>query len=166
MSVAVVMTGGTIAKTYHPRIGELVNQEPKVASIISGLRLDGMQIDYVDLMHRDSLTMDDAARAEVVSAVRTACRGHDAVLVTHGTDTLAETARVLCAEFDSPPVPVVFTCAMVPFVVAGSDAAQNVTEALLSLRLLPPGAFLVLHNRILALPDVAKNFETLTFDEA
>ncbi|MEM9631649.1 MAG: asparaginase domain-containing protein [Pseudomonadota bacterium] len=166
LSIAVVMTGGTIAKSYDPTLAKLVNAEPKVTEIIAGLRTDDLRFDYVDLMHLDSLEIGDAERRQIASAVAAACKTHDGVLVTHGTDSMAQSGAFLCERMQDIPVPVVFTGAMVPFALKGSDAAQNIAEALLALRLLPAGAYVVLHNRVLRLPGVQKDHETLTFEEA
>ena len=166
LSVAVVMTGGTIAKSYDPAKAKLVNCEPKVTEIIAGLRTDDLRFDFFDLMHLDSLEIGDAERVRIADTVAAACKTHDAVLVTHGTDSMAESGAFLCERMQDIPVPVVFTGAMVPFMLKSSDASQNIAEALLAIRLLPPGAYVVLHNRVLRLPGVHKDHKTLTFEEA
>lgn len=166
LSVAVIMTGGTIAKSYHPGEARLFNYELKIKELIESLRLDDLRFTYLDLMQKDSLDITDVDRTQIAQAVSEAAKTHGAVLVTHGTDSMAASGEILCAQMNSIPVPVIFTGAMVPFAVTGSDAAQNVTEALLALRLLPPGAYIAFHNRILALPGVRKDYDTLTFKEA
>jgi len=165
LSVAVIMTGGTIAKSYNPAEARLYNFEPKVKELIADLRIDDLELTYIDLLHLDSLEIRDADRDQIASAIISACKTHDAILVTHGTDSMADSGTVLCARMSEFPVPVVFTGAMVPYAIKGSDAVQNVTEALLALRLLPPGAYVVLHNRILTLPGVQKDHKSLTFQE-
>lgn len=166
LSVAVIMTGGTIAKSYHPNEARLFNFELKIKELIESLRLDDLSFTYLDLMQKDSLDITEQDRSRIALAVTEAAETHDAVLVTHGTDSMAASGETLCAQMGQIPVPVVFTGAMVPYAVTGSDAAQNVTEALLALRLLPPGVYISFHNRILALPGVRKNHSTLTFEEA
>lgn len=163
MKIAVIMTGGTIAKTYDPSTAKLFNQETRVEGLIAGLRTDDLSFTFVDLMHKDSLDMDDEDRRLIVQAIADASKDHDGVLVTHGTDGMAATGKVLAETLPTPDVPIVFTGAMVPHVVEGSDASQNVTEALLALRLLPPGAYLSFHNRVLPLGAIRKDYETLTF---
>ena len=165
LSIAVVMTGGTIAKSYNPAKAQLYNFEPKVKEIIADLRTDDLKFTYIDLLHLDSQDIQDAERAQIAEAVTAACRTHDAVLVTHGTDSLTRSAETVCGRMREFPVPVIFTGAMVPYMVKGSDAVQNVTEALLALRLVPAGAYVVFHNRVLPLPGVQKDFKTLTFEE-
>jgi len=163
LSVAVVMTGGTIAKSYDPSEARLYNFEPKVKELISELRTDDLELVYCDLMHLDSLEIGEKERAQIVNQIRQSAAAHDAVLVTHGTDSMADTAENLFSSVSTPKVPVIFTGAMIPYSLKGSDAIQNVTEALLALRLLPAGVYIALHNRILSLPGVRKDYDKLTF---
>lgn len=165
LSVAVIMTGGTIAKSYDPSEAKLHNFEPKVKDLIGELRIDDLDLTFVDLMHRDSLEIGDDERKEIIGKIGETVVSFDAVLVTHGTDTLPDTAEELCHSIEILNVPVVFTGAMIPHTVKGSDAAQNVTEALLALRILSAGVYIVFHNRILSLPGVRKDYENLTFEK-
>lgn len=163
MNIAVVMTGGTIAKSYDPSSGRLFNFETKVRDLIESLRTDDLTFDFIDLMHKDSLDLSEDDRRMIVDAVAEAAAGHDGVLVTHGTDGMAATGAALAERQSQPPVPIVFTGAMVPYVIEGSDARQNITEALLALRLLPGGTYLAFHNRVLPLQAVRKDYQSLTF---
>ncbi|MCV0429747.1 MAG: asparaginase [Roseibium sp.] len=165
LSVAVVMTGGTIAKSYSPAKAQLYNFEPKVKDIIAGLRTDDLSFTYIDLLHLDSLDIQDTERAQIAAAIAGSCKNHDAVLVTHGTDSMVRTGEYVCDRMSGFSIPVIFTGAMVPFTVSGSDAVQNVTEALLALRLVPAGVYVVFHNRVLPLPGAQKDIKTLTFEE-
>ena len=113
LSVAVVMTGGTIAKSYHPGESRLYNFEPKVKEIIDGLRLDDLRFTYVDLMQNDSLDIHDDDRKRITRAVTTASRNHDGVLVTHGTDSMRASGDALCAQIAQIQNPVILTGAMV-----------------------------------------------------
>lgn len=157
------MTGGTIAKTYDRRKAILRNSEPVVVELVKSLRIEGARISFFDLMHKDSQDVDQRDRRRIVGAVRSQARQSDAIVITHGTDTMAETGEALRAEFPDPPVPIVLTGAIVPFVIQGSDGLQNVTEALLASRLLAPGVYAVFHGRALAFPGVVKDHAALTF---
>ena len=161
--IAVVTTGGTIAKTYDPDRAALLNCRQVVAEIVQSLRLEGAEVSYIDLMHKDSLEIDDDDRELIVSTVEEAARGYDAVIVTHGTDTLAATADALWANDPHPSVPVILTGAMVPYVVRGSDGGQNMTESLFAARVLAPGTYVVMHNRALSVPGVVKDRDSQTF---
>ena len=87
------------------------------------------------------------------------------VVVAHGTDTLEQTGEALHRELTGPRVPVILTGAMRPFEFRDSDAAQNVTEALLACRMVEPGVYVVMHNRVLRFPGVTKNREGLSFEK-
>ena len=164
--IAVVTTGGTIAKTYDPHRATLRNCRQVVAEIVQSLRLEGAEVRYIDLMHKDSLDIDDDDRELIVGKVAQAALSHDAVIVTHGTDTLPATADALWANNPHPPVPVILTGAMVPYVVQGSDGGQNMTESLIAARLLAPGIYVVVHNRVLPVPGVCKDQDSQTFVQA
>jgi L-asparaginase len=163
LSVAVVTTGGTIAKSYDPFEARLHNYEPKIKDLIAELRTDDLDLTFHDLMQLDSLEIGNQERAQIVENVSQLLAVYDAILVTHGTDGMSATAEALCSSVGSPKIPVVFTGAMIPYSVKGSDAVQNVTEALLALRLLPAGVYISFHNRVLSMPGVRKDYENLTF---
>ncbi len=157
MDVTVITTGGTIAKTYDEASGALHNDRPVVESILARLRLPDLTISYDHVLMKDSLDLTDSDRERILDAVRRAVSTSDAVVVAHGTDTLATTGELLLKTLGDVRVPVVVTGAMRPFEFRDSDAAQNVTEALLACRLVSPGVYAVMHNRVLAFPGVVKD---------
>ncbi len=163
LRIAVLTTGGTIAKTYDETDGSLRNIRSVLHEILTNLRLVDLTIVHDDVMSKDSLEMTDADRQLIVGRVRKHMKSQDAVLVIHGTDTLSETAERLVSELTPLPIPVVLTGAFRPFEFRDTDALQNVTESLLAARLLPPGVYAVMHGRALQFPGVRKNRELGTF---
>ena len=163
MKVAIVTTGGTIAKTYDESDGSLKNRRPVIETLVQALRLPDLDIDTHDLMQKDSLELIDADRKRILAAVRELAMQRDAILVIHGTDTLELTGELLCEARPEPAVPILLTGAMRPYEFRDSDAQQNVTEALLAARLVPPGVYAVMHGRVLRFPGVTKDREALTF---
>jgi len=161
--IAVIMTGGTIAKTYDPRKAVLRNVDPVVKRLIRSLRLEGAKVSFKELMRKDSLDLDQDDRTRIVQTVQAATKRNNAVMIVHGTDTLSATGSALLAAMPVPMVPIILTGAMTPFVVEGSDGLQNVTEALFACRLLAPGIYAVFHGRALAFPGVVKDRDALTF---
>jgi len=161
--IAVIMTGGTIAKTYDLRKAVLRNVDPVIKRLIRSLRLEGAKVSFKELMRKDSLDLDQDDRARIVETVQTAIKRNSAVVIIHGTDTLSATGEALLAAMAAPTVPIILTGAMAPFVVEGSDGLQNVTEALFACRLLAPGIYAVFHGRALAFPGVVKDRDALTF---
>lgn len=164
MRVQVISLGGTIAKVYSKSEASMVNGEPVVQAIVESLRLPDLNMAYVDLMRKDSLDMTDDDRKQVSVAVSAAVEKNDGIIIVHGTDTLVETGRYLHRHIPSPDIPIVLTGAMVPHSVKTSDAAQNITESLLAVRLLGAGLYCVIHNRVLPLPSVAKDYDNATFE--
>ena len=159
-------TGGTIEKTYDEHTGELVNRVSLVRRMLDELRLEDTAIEVVELMHKDSLEMTDDDRQCILAAARGAIEGEAgsaAVVILHGTDTLAETGHLLASEMTSLDVPVVLTGAMRPFEMKRSDALQNLTEAIFATGSLEGGVYVVTHGRALRFPGVEKNRDRGTF---
>ena len=164
MRITILTTGGTIEKTYNELEGSLRNDRSVLDEILGSLRLPDLFIRHVNVMHKDSLDMTGEDRRRVLEAVRDAVPGSDAILILHGTDTLAETGELIHLELGKDlGVPVILTGAMRPYQFRDTDAIQNVTEALLAARLVDPGVYAVLHNRVLPFPGVFKDRTTLSF---
>ena len=163
LNIIFITTGGTIAKTYDELAGALRNERPVVETILARLRLPDLLITYEHVVNKDSLDLSDADRALIVKTVRRAVAVADAVVVAHGTDTLEVTGELLGRELGDLRVPVVLTGAMRPYEFRDTDATQNVTEALLACRLIQPGVYAVMHNRVLRFPGVRKDRKTGSF---
>lgn len=163
LKIALLSTGGTIEKTYDETDGSLRNVGSVLRVLLESLRLPSLEITYQAVMSKDSLEMTPGDRETILEAVRVAVSDHDAVLVVHGTDTLAETGEHLHAGLPGLDRPVLLTGAFRPFEFRDTDAYQNVTEALLAARLLPAGVYAVMHNRALAFPGVRKDRSRRTF---
>lgn len=163
LRIMVVTTGGTIAKTYDETDGALRNERPIVESIVAALRLPDLTITFRHVLSKDSLDLTDDDRKLIVAAVKEAVTASDAVVITHGTDTLEVTGEKLHRELGDLQIPVILTGAMRPFEFRDSDAAQNITEALLACRLIGPGVHAVIHNRVLRFPGVTKDRRRLSF---
>jgi len=163
MRMAIISTGGTITKTFNEHDGSLRNERPIVEIIIAGLRVPDLDLTYRHILNKDSLDLTDADRALILETVREAIPESNAVIISHGTDTLEVTGELLFRELPSVPVPVVLTGAMRPYEFRDTDAAQNMTEALLACRLLQAGVYVAMHNRVLRFPGVVKDRSQLTF---
>ncbi|MEK6799243.1 MAG: asparaginase [Planctomycetota bacterium] len=161
--VTIITTGGTIAKTFDEAHGTLHNQRPVIEGIVAALRLPDLKLRYRHILSKDSLDLTNADRKLIADCVRTERDQADAVVIAHGTDTLAATGELLCREFPDPRVPLILTGAMRPWEFRDSDALQNLTEALLACRLASPGVYVAMHNRLLRFPGVVKDRDTLSF---
>jgi L-asparaginase len=154
-------TGGTIDKTYDEHAQRLRNVRSVLDELLLSLQVPDLFIRHLAVMSKDSLEMTEEDREIILAAVRDALPTSDAVVVIHGTDTLSQTGEVLYEGLEDLGVPVVLTGAMRPYEFRDSDALQNVTEALLAARLLEPGVYAVMHNRVLRFPGVVKDLERL-----
>src|SRR5262245_9829511 len=157
MRVAILTTGGTIEKRYDEADGSLRNRESPLAEILRGLRLPDLEYQHFSIMSKDSLEMTDEDRAVILHSVADAILTADAVIVLHGTDTLAKTGEVLHQGLRDLRIPVILTGAMRPFEFRDTDAFQNMTEALLACRLASPGVYVAMHNKVLRFPGVEKD---------
>lgn len=161
--IAIISTGGTIEKTYDALAQVLSNNLSVLDVMLASLTLNGVEVVRVPLMNKDSLEMSDKDHTLIARTAGAMAEAHDGVVIVHGTDRLAvtgERTHELCPDL---PVPVVLTGAMQPYEMRSSDAMQNLTEALLAVQVLPPGVYVVMHNRVLQFPGVVKDPEGLTF---
>jgi L-asparaginase len=163
MRLTILTTGGTIDKTYDEFQGTLRNSHTVLDVILDSLRIPDLVIRHVEVMHKDSLDMTEEDREIITRAVCDAATTSDGIVILHGTDTLSETGERLFRECADLEIPVVLTGAMRPYEFRDTDATQNVTEALLAVRLFEGGVHVAMHNRVLSFPGVIKDRQALTF---
>jgi L-asparaginase len=164
-SVIVIMTGGTIDKSYDEVEGTLGNRETFIKEIIlSKLRLPYTNLHMFSIFSKDSLHMSDYDRTLLVKTIETQMEKGSPIVVLHGTDTMSRSAEQVKKELKKVSVPVVFTGAMKPMGFDDSDARQNVTEALLVAKIIKPGVYISFHNQVFKIPGVRKNKTKGTFE--
>jgi len=160
--IRLVVTGGTFDKQYNELTGALSFGE---THLVEMLRLGRCRLDVSIemLMMIDSLDMTDADRARIVAACRQA--GEARLVITHGTDTMVDTARALAEAL--PPAlakTVVLTGAMVPYAFGSSDGLFNLGSALSFAQVLPAGVYIAMNGRYFSWDRVRKNRETGVFE--
>lgn len=160
MKIRVLVTGGTFDKEYDELSGRLFFRDTHVQEM---LRLGRARLDLTveTVMMIDSLEMDDTGRAAVVARCRDA--EERAIVITHGTDTMVETARAL-ATASLVDKTIVLTGAMVPYAFGSSDGLFNLGSALSFVQVLPPGVYVAMNGRHFRWDAVRKNRETGTFE--
>src|SRR3954467_5283876 len=131
------------------------------------LRLGRCRVDTVvtTLMMIDSLEMTEADRARICDECRRGAEGQ--IVITHGTDTMVETARALAAAFPAGGADgrtIVLTGAMVPYAFGSSDGLFNLGSALSFVQGLPPGVYVAMNGRYFSWDGVRKNRETGVFE--
>jgi L-asparaginase len=159
MAIRLFITGGTFDKTYDEISGRLLFKDTHVQEMLQ-LGRCRLPVEVRTLMMVDSLEMTDADRQLVLQN----CRGaaEERIVVTHGTDTMADTARVLGEA--SLPKTIVLTGAMVPYAFGSSDGLFNLGSSLSFVQVLPHGVYVAMNARCFAWDDVVKNRELGIFE--
>ena len=159
MQIVIFTTGGTIDKVYFDAKGGYEVGAPMVRSILAHGRVDG-HVKVLELLRKDSLEMTDADRLSIRDAV--ANWEGSRVIVTHGTDTMVETARVLSDVHEKT---IVLTGALQPGRFVDSDAPFNLGMAIAAVQTLGPGVYIVANGLVFAADRVRKNRELDRFEE-
>ena len=159
MTIRVFVTGGTFDKEYDELRGKLFFRDSHLAEMLRMGR-NRVDVEIRTLMMVDSLEMSDADRELIARNCREAPEDH--VVITHGTDTMVETAAALAGQVDGKTV--VLTGAMIPIAFGSSDGLFNLGGALTAVQALPPGVYITMNGRIFPWDDVRKNRETGVFE--
>ena len=156
--IDIFTTGGTIDKVYFDALSEF---QIGPAAIPDMLRENNVHVPHrvTQLMRKDSLELDDADR----EAIRAAVAASDAsrILVTHGTDTMVDTAKVLASI---PGKTIVLTGALNPARFRGSDAEFNIGCAIGAVQCLPAGVYIAMNGLIWDPARVRKNVAANRFE--
>lgn len=151
MKINAIAVGGTIDKIYFDAKSKYEVGEPAVRKMLVDLPIH-LEVEITPLMAKDSLEMTDADRADIVRAVESS--SSDKILVTHGTDTMPETARALAAVEGKT---VVLTGALAPAIFKDSDAQFNVGGALAVLQSKESGVYIVMNGQVFDALNVRKD---------
>lgn len=165
MKIHLLTTGGTIEKIYSEQSGQVENVIAKIDRYLKQLRLPDSEIEVTPLMNKDSLEMTGEDRLEILASVQKRT-GHSPVVITHGTDTMVETGRLLKQKLHEIAAPVILTGAMTPLGFERSDGLQNLTEALFAARTLKPGVWIVIHGQVFDVDNARKDRENACFVNA
>jgi L-asparaginase len=158
--VRVIVTGGTFDKAYDAIRGELTFRESHLPEILKLTRVTvPVEIELNQLI--DSLQMQDENRRSVLVACEQAAE--ERIVITHGTDTMAETAKLIGPARLAKTI--VLTGAMVPYQIQGSDALFNFGTAFSAVQLLPIGVYIVMNGRVFAWDRVRKDRSRGVFEE-
>jgi len=162
MRIRILVTGGTFDKEYDELSGQLFFRETHLPDVLRRGRCM-LDVRMETVMMIDSLDMDDAGRARIVARARE-CE-EQAVVITHGTDTMVETAHALAAA-DIAGKTVVLTGAMVPYAFGSSDGLFNLGSALSFVQVLSPGVYVAMNGQHFSWNAVRKNRESGCFEIA
>jgi len=156
--LTIVTTGGTIDKVYFDDKSTYQIGAPQIGEILTSLGV-AFTFDVIPLLRKDSLHISADDRDLVRRTIE--AQPHRQVLVTHGTDTMVETAQVLQSI---PGKVIVLTGALNPARFQGSDAVFNIGCAVGALQTLPDGVYITMNGRVWDPQRVRKNRDANRFE--
>ncbi len=157
--IRIFITGGTFDKEYDELAGKLYFQDSHLPEMLKLGRCT-LALEVRTLMMIDSLRMTDADRGIILEQCRQAPEVR--IVITHGTDTMVETADALTAIAGKT---IVLTGAMVPYKFGSSDGLFNLGSALALAQTLPAGVYIAMNGRYFRAGEVRKNRQTGLFEE-
>lgn len=152
--IRILITGGTFDKEYNERTGQLYFKETHLSEMLR-LGRSRVEVNIRTVMMIDSLDMTDADRSLVVQNCLQSPEAR--VVITHGTDTMTETAAAVAAAIHDKTV--VLTGAMIPYAFGSSDGLFNLGSALSFVQVLPPGVYLAMNGKCFPWDRCRKNRE-------
>lgn len=160
MFIQFITTGGTIDKIYHDARSQYEVGDPQVIDLLQEAMVT-FDYEVVPLFRKDSLEITEDERAQIVSAVSRSTARH--IIVTHGTDTMVETAEALRDIVDKV---VVLTGSLAPARFKISDAEFNLGMAIGAVQSLAPGVYITMNGRVFKAGSVRKNQVENRFEES
>ncbi|MGH8162827.1 MAG: asparaginase domain-containing protein [Rhodanobacteraceae bacterium] len=160
MAIRILVTGGTFDKEYNERTGQLFFKDTHLAEMLQRGR-SRVPVNIRTVMMIDSLEMTDADRTLIVQNCLQS--EEDRIVITHGTDTMTDTAAALARAVSGKTV--VLTGAMIPWAFGSSDGLFNLGSALSFVQVLPAGVYVAMNGKCFPWDRVRKNRERGEFEE-
>jgi L-asparaginase len=160
MSIRIFITGGTFDKEYNELTGQLYFKDSQLPEMLE-LGRNLVPVEIRTLMMVDSLEMTNEDRELIAEHCRKS--KEDKIIITHGTDTMAETAQLLAQKVHNKTI--VLTGAMVPYKFGSSDGLFNLGSAMAFVQTLDHGVYVAMNGRCFNAANVRKNRETGVFEE-
>jgi len=160
MAIRIFITGGTFDKEYNELTGELYFKDTHMSELLEKGRCK-VPVEIRTLMMVDSLAMTDEDRDLIAHQCNQCEEKH--IVITHGTDTMSETAKVLAEKIKDKTI--VLTGAMIPIKFGSSDGLFNLGSALAFVQTLPAGVYVAMNGRYFTWDNVKKNKVTGIFEE-
>ena len=158
--IKIFVTGGTFDKDYDEKNGRLYFKSTHMNEILA-LGRSKVEVDIETLMMLDSLDIKVKDRKLIVEKCR--ATNEEQIVITHGTDTMTNTAKVLGAKHFKKTI--VITGAMIPYKFGTSDGLFNIASALAYVQTLAHGVYITMNGRVFSYDRVTKNSETGIFEE-
>ena len=160
MTIKIIVTGGTFDKEYNPLDGQLFFNGTHVSEMLK-LGRSRLPVHIKTILMIDSLSMTEVDRKKILVECQNS--NEDKILITHGTDTMTETAKLLGQHITNKTI--VLTGAMVPYAFGSSDGLFNLGSALAFLQTLPPGVYISMNGKYFLWNNVRKNKQIGLFEE-
>lgn len=160
MSIRIFITGGTFDKEYNELTEKLVFKDTHLPEMLR-LGRSRLTIEMRTLMMIDSLDMTEKDREIIAENCLTT--NENKILITHGTGTMVETARVLAQKITNKTI--VLTGAMIPYKFGSTDGFFNLGSALAFVQTLPAGVYIAMNGRCFNWDNVRKNTKIGEFEE-
>ncbi len=160
MAIRIFITGGTFDKEYNELNGQLYFKDTHLHDLLEMGR-SRLNVEIRTLMMVDSLEMTDEDR--LLIAYQCEQCDENKIVITHGTDTMSDTAAYLAGKVKDKTV--VLTGAMIPIKFGSSDGLFNLGSALAFAQTLPPGVYVAMNGRYFNWDNVRKNKQTGVFEE-
>lgn len=160
MAIRIFITGGTFDKEYNELNGELYFKDTHMSDLLEMGR-NKVQTEIRTLMMVDSLQMTDQDRELIAHQCNQS--EEQKIVITHGTDTMAETAKFLAKNVKDKTI--ILTGAMIPIKFGSSDGLFNLGSALAFVQTLPHGVYVAMNGRYFNWDNVRKNKQTGMFEE-
>ena len=157
--IAIYVCGGTFDKKYDELTGRLFFKDTHVAEMLR-LGRSRVEVSIETLMMIDSLEMTDGNRERIAERCRTCAESR--IVITHGTDTMVETAAAIAGVVADKTV--VLTGAMIPYAFGSSDGMFNLGSALSFAQALPPGVYIAMNGTAFSWNEVRKNRQHGVFE--
>ncbi len=159
-SIRIFITGGTIDKEYNPVTGELAFAKSHLTNMLNQVRCR-VKVVLEEIMLKDSLQMRDEDREEILK--KCVASPENRIIITHGTDTMVETAGVVGKNLRGKTI--VLVGAFIPYAFGASDALFNLGCAFSAVQTLPEGVYITMNGKIFPWDHVRKNRESGEFEE-
>ncbi|MCA6446284.1 MAG: asparaginase domain-containing protein [Sediminibacterium sp.] len=159
-AIHIIVTGGTFDKEYNFISGELYFRETHLQELLEKGRSQ-LPVRISQLMLKDSLEMTQQDRELIVASCNAS--EEERIVITHGTDTMTDTAKFLAKEINNKTV--VLTGAMIPIKFGSSDGLFNLGSALAFAQSLPHGIYVAMNGRYFYWDKVRKNRQSGIFEE-
>jgi len=160
MAIRIFITGGTFDKEYNELNGQQFFKDTHMSDLLEMGR-NKVPVEIRTLMMIDSLEMTDEDRALI--AYQCINCDETQIIITHGTDTMADTARILAEKVKNKTI--ILTGAMIPIKFGSSDGLFNLGSALAFAQTLPFGVYVTMNGRYFNWDNVRKNKQTGIFEE-